>query len=402
MLNKRISKRIDKIIVLILGLLVGQLGWARSFDDWRADFAEKARLQGISVSILAKLAKIKPYEHAIDNDNNQSEFGKFIWDYLNSAVSVSRVSNGQQKIRQYRQALAQMMRQSGVAPEFMVAIWGIESSYGRYTGKVPVVASLAALAFAGRRGDFFTEQLMTLLKLIDDGDVPRFDVSGSWAGGLGMTQFIPSSYEHYAVDFDGDGHRNLWQPLDALASTAHYLAAMGWHADGKWGREVNLPEGFDYLLANDRKTRLSLSEWSALGVTAIDGAPLPKDAILSRLYVPAGQHGPKFLLYHNFDVIKRYNNADAYALAVSVLSERIAGRVGIVGRWPNNAQRIDRQAVMRVQQALLDNGFDSGTVDGVLGNQTQRALQAYQAKNAMVADGFLSVELYHRLTATIP
>lgn len=384
--------------LLITTLLLSMFSAHASFDLWKQQFKRKAQNSGVSATVLQQFMQTAvPYERAVQSDRSQSEFKKFLWDYLSSAVSASRVSNGQKAFAQNQTLLNDIAEKTGVSPQIITAIWGMETSYGGYTGKVPIVSALATLAYDGRRKAFFEGELLALLKLIDRGDVPNIDVLGSWAGGMGQTQFIPTTYSRYAVDFNGDGRRNLWQKPDALASAAYYLQKMGWRAGYRWGREVSLPAGFNYFLANHRKQWKPLSAWRGLGVTNAYGQPLPDASVPARLFVPAGQFGPKFLLYKNFDVIKRYNNSDAYALGVSLLADRIAGKPGLVTPWPTNAKKLTKNDIKLVQTALNAYGFKAGKVDGIFGNGTRRALQAYQSANGKVADGFLSVELYRQL-----
>ncbi len=234
---------------------------------------------------------------------------------------------------------------------------------------------------------------------MERGDIPRFDVQGSWAGGLGIGQFIPSSYLRYGIDYNADGRVNLWELGDGLASIGNYLSGKGWQPSYRWGREVSLPQRFDYMHAND--AHKTLSQWQRLGVRGANGEALltraANGAMEARLFVPAGQHGPKFLLCKNFDVIKRYNNSDSYALAVSLLSERIAGKGGLVTPWPRNARKMTKNDIKLLQAALNFYGFNAGKVDGVFGNGTRRALQSYQSSKGLVADGFVTVSLYRKL-----
>ncbi len=392
-----------KYLTLALTLMLAFSASAQAdFEAWKQQFAAKAASRGVSAPVVAQfLQTARPYEKAIRSDRSQAEFKKHLWDYLRSAVSASRISGGKKHFATQYPLLKQVASQTGVAPQIITAIWGMETSYGGYTGKVPLVSSLATLAYKGRRAQFFEAELLALLKLIDSGDVAGINVRGSWAGGMGMTQFIPSTYTRYAVDFNGDGHRNLWQKADALASTGHYLQQMGWQAGRSWGREVRLPNGFNYLLANDKRVRKTLAQWSALGLTTSSGQPLPREAATARLFVPAGQFGPKFLLYPNFDVIKKYNNSDAYALGVALLSERIAGRNGLKTPWPTNAKKMTSNDIKLVQTVLNSYGFNAGKIDGVLGNGTRRALQAYQFANCLVADGFMNAALYRKLVTGI-
>lgn len=390
----------NKWLCLLLFVLCGRCAAAETFAQWKDSFARKAQAADISPTLLAQFQQITPYQAAISNDSNQAEFKKFLWEYIASAVSASRVSNGRKKFTANQSLLNNISKQSGVAPQIIVAIWGMETAYGSFTGDVPVMRAMATLAYEGRRRSFFEHELLQAMQLMQSRDLPDFNVLGSWAGGLGMTQFIPSSYNRYGIDYNGDGVRNLWQTPDALASTANYLAQMGWRAGYRWGREVLLPNNFDYRLANDSGNWLALGDWGALGISDIYGQALPDADIVARLLVPAGQFGPKFLLYKNFDVIKRYNNSDAYALAVSLLSDQIIGKPGLRTPWPTNAKKLSKSDIKNLQQVLNAHGFDAGTVDGIFGNGTRRALQQYQAAKGLVADGFLSTDLYRLLIPT--
>lgn len=373
---------------------------AAGFEQWKDDFVAQASAAGISLKLLSDFQQtVQFYPQALNSDKSQSEFKKFLWDYLNSAVSATRVQQGQKKYAENQALLQQITQQTGVSAATIVAIWGMESSYGQFTGNVPVMSSMATLAYEGRRQHFFEKELIAALQLYEQGDILSLSVKGSWAGGLGMTQFIPTTYQRYAIDFNADGRRDLWQVADALASTGNYLSQMGWVEGYRWGREVSLSANFDYRLANDKTLWLSLSDWGQRGIKDAYGHPLAAEDIQARLFVPAGQYGPKFLLYKNFDVIKRYNNSDAYALGVALLSEQIAGRAGLVGQWPSNAKRLRKDDIKAIQWILNQRGYSAGVVDGIFGNVTRRALQSYQAANGQVADGFLSVELFRELTS---
>ncbi len=393
------TKSYISLKIILWGLLVSfsNSSFAQStFEEWKTDFYLKAANAGVSQTQLSQILELEPYQRAIKSDKNQAEFKKFLWDYLSSAVSYKRVLIGQQKFSYNENLLFDVQQRTGVSPYIIAAIWGVETSYGSYTGNVPVLRSMATLAYEGRRRQFFEEELLAILELIDNGDIADFSVKGSWAGGLGMGQFIPTSYLKYGVDYDGDGRVNLWQEEDALASIGNYLSNFGWVSGQAWGQEVTLLQGFNYLQANTKEKK-ALSEWNDLGVRDRYGNTLTNNSTMARLFVPAGKFGPKFLLYQNFDVIKRYNNSDSYALAVSLLSERISGEGGLVAPWPQNAKKTTANDIKIVQTALNSYGFDAGKVDGVFGNGTRRALQHYQASKGLVADGFLTVELYRDL-----
>ncbi|WP_156906413.1 lytic murein transglycosylase [Halomonas halocynthiae] len=370
---------------------------AAGFDDWLAEFRRYAAAEGISEATLARtLDGVRYRPQVVELDRKQPEFSRQIWDYLDSAVSASRVSNGRDKLATHRDAANRASAQYGVPPEVMVSIWGIESSYGGYLGDFSTLESLATLAHDGRRQEFASTELLGALRIIQAGDIAPEEMKGSWAGAMGHTQFIPSSFLAYAKDGDGDGRRDIWNSIpDVLASTANYLAEAGWRSDEPWGVEVILPQGFDYSLA-DASQRRSSQSWAQLGVTARDGSPLP-NLQETAVIAPAGARGPAFLVGQNFRVILRYNNATSYALAVAVLSDRIAGRDGIRGEWPRELKALSRDQVKQMQHYLQARGFDVGTPDGIFGPNTSRGLREFQREQGLVPDGFATLDLLQRL-----
>ncbi len=371
-----------------------------SFEEWLAQFQAQALNRGISQATLdAAFAGVAPNQRIIELDSDQPEFSRQIWEYLDSAVSATRISNGQTKFAENRAALDQISAQFGVPPQVLVAIWGIESGFGANFGSFRVVESLATLAYDSRRTDFGEEQLMAALQILEAGDIEPGNMLGSWAGAMGHTQFIPTAFLRYAVDFDLDGRRDIWGSIpDALASTASHLATNGWVRGETWGREVRLPDGFDWALA-DGEGRRTLADWSTLGVMAADGTPLPASGTQAALIVPAGHRGPGFLIYENFQVIKAYNNATAYALAVAHLADRIAGGGPFVGAWPRDVAALSRQERFDLQTLLTAQGYDPGTVDGIIGPNTRSALRAFQAAQGVPADGFPTQEMLALLRA---
>ncbi len=385
-----------KYPLFVLALLTLSPSFGESWQDWKVEFYQKAAVKGISAPLLSQfLERASLNEKVIGYDQSQAEFKKFIWEYLDSAVSDSRVSNGRSKYQQKKQFIATQtpFHSDG---QILVAIWGMETSFGRNTGSSNLINALSTLSYEGRRRAFFEDELLTLLELIDRQDV-SFDVKGSWAGGMGHTQFIPSSYQRYAVDVNGDGHRDLWNEEEALASTANYLIKRGWEVGLPWGYEVALPENFNYLLANNDEEK-SIEDWQKSGVRLANGQALPASDADAKLFVPAGASGPKFLTTANFDVIKTYNNSDLYALSVALLGDRLANLSdGLIASWPNNAKRLKRDDIMKIQQILNQQGFDAGEVDGILGKGTRRAIQRYQSANGQVADGFLSQSLFEEI-----
>ena len=368
-----------------------------NFDAWRAQFRREARGEGISEATLARaLDGVRYRPRVIELDRSQPEFVRPIWQYLDSAVSTQRVTQGRAKLAEHRDTARRMEQRYGVPAEVVVAIWGIESNYGGNFGSFSTLDALSTLAFDGRRRDFARGELLAALRIIEVGDIAPERMIGSWAGAMGHTQFIPSSFEAYARDGDGDGRRDIWGSIpDVMASTAHYLAQAGWREGEPWGVEVALPEGFDYA-QTELSNRRSSAAWSAQGVRAVGDGALPaydEAAVI----VPAGANGPAFLVGPNFRAILRYNNATSYALAVGSLADEIAGRDGVVGGWPRDEQPLARAQVREMQHALNARGFEVGTPDGILGPNTRRGLREYQASIGEVPDGFATRRLLERL-----
>ena len=332
----------------------------------------------------------------LELDAYQPEFTRPIWEYLDSAVSDERVANGRQQAQQKRSLLQSIEQRYGVDYPFVLAIWGLESAYGSNFGDIRVIESMATLAYEGRRQDFAEEQLIAALKIVEAGDIAPERMVGSWAGAMGHTQFIPTSYLAYAVDFDGDGRRNVWEPDDALASTANYLSSFDWTFGAPGAVEVRLPEGFDYALADD-DTRLSAARWSAMGVRAVSGElPAGEDV---EILLPAGARGPAFAVYPNFRVIKRYNNATSYALAVSQLAQRIEGGPAIQADWPRGDRMLSRSETQELQRRLTSLGYDTQGVDGIVGPDSRAAVRRFQTDRGLTPDGYVSASLLQAVRA---
>lgn len=368
-----------------------------SFDTWLKEFRRYAAAQGISEATLTSaLDGVRYRPRVLELDRSQPEFVRPIWQYLDTAVSQTRISQGRAKLDEHRDTALRMQERYGVPAEIVVAIWGIESNYGGNFGDFSTLEALATLAFDGRRQSFARGELLAALRIIEAGDIAPQRMVGSWAGAMGHTQFIPSSFESYAVDGDGDGRRDIWQSIpDVMASTANYLAQAGWRSGQPWGVEVQLPEGFDYA-QTELNTRYASHEWAAQGVRHATGGRLP-DFDQASVIAPAGAQGPAFLVGPNYRAILRYNNATSYALAVGTLAERIAGREGIRSAWPRDEQPLSRSQVRELQQALNAKGFDVGTPDGIMGPNTRRGLRAYQQDIGVIPDGFATLTLLERL-----
>nr|WP_245731093.1 lytic murein transglycosylase [Rubrimonas cliftonensis] len=378
------------------------LGAAQDFGRWREEFAARATAQGVAPSVVSSaLRGVAPDPRVLELDGRQPEFTRPIWDYIDSAVSERRVADGRRLAAEKAAELAEIERRHRVPREIVLAIWGGESGYGANYGDMSVIRSLATLAWEGRRRDFGEEQLLAALRIVEAGDVTPAGMVGSWAGAMGHTQFIPTSYLAYAVDHDGDGRRDLWSAdaLDALASTANYLSSFGWRWGEPWFVEVRLPAGVDPGLADGAKRPEPF--WRGLGLARADGAPL-HSAGDAELLLPAGARGPAFLTYHNFDVIKRYNNATSYALAIGHLADRIAGGGPFLGDWPRGDRPLSRSEKEEMQQRLAAAGFDPGAADGVVGPDTRTAIRGWQRARGLPADGYDSAALLEALRREAP
>jgi membrane-bound lytic murein transglycosylase B len=367
-------------------------------DRWIAGFRSRALQQGIRPQVFdAAFRGVRYNADVVSRDRNQSEFTKQIWDYLDSAASDARVRNGKEALQKHLRLLSEIEARYGVEAEVVTAIWGLESAYGTFRGDVPIVEALATLAYDGRRGRFFEAQLIAALQIIQSGDVSPRDMRGSWAGAMGHTQFIPTSYLSYAQDFRGDGRRDIWSddPTDALASTAAYLRRFGWTKGQPWGFEVQLPRGFDYAQTGER-IKKSPDQWAAMGVRDMRGARVPNHGRASIL-LPAGAQGAAFMIFDNFHVIERYNTADAYVIGVGHLADRIAGGPPIRADWPRGDRNLRFSEKQEMQQRLTRAGFDTQGVDGIIGPNTIAAIRAFQRSVGMVPDGYASFEILRRL-----
>ena len=370
-----------------------------AFQRWIDGFRRRALAQGIRPQVFDAAFRSVRYETGvIEKDRNQSEFTKQIWEYLDSAVSATRVRNGKAALRDNRKLLREIEARYGVEAEVVVAVWGLESAYGTFRGDTPVISALATLAFDGRRGRFFESQLIAALKILQSGDVPPSKMTGSWAGAMGHTQFIPTSYLSYAQDFRGDGRRDIWSddPTDALASTAAYLARFGWRKGQPWGIEVRVPRGFDYAQSGER-IKKPVSAWMAAGVRDADGGRIANHGRASIL-LPAGAQGAAFMIFDNFHVIERYNTADAYVIGVGHLADRIAGGPAIRAKWPVDDRNLRFSEKQEMQRRLTRAGFDTQGVDGIIGPRTIQAIRDFQRSVGMIPDGYASYEILRRLS----
>jgi lytic murein transglycosylase len=379
------------------GVTPDQMALQQGFARWVAAFMDSARAAGIDDATLHQAFDGARYvARAVDADRKQPEFTRAVWDYVDAIVSPARVLHGQQKLAEVQAELAAAEARYGVPQATIVAIWGMESDYGGNYGDIATIDALATLGFEGRREAWARSQLMAALKILQGGDIDRAHMIGSWAGAMGQTQFIPSAFLSFAVDADGDGKRDIWGSMaDVTASTANFLARSGWQAGQPWGAEVKLPEGFDAGRADDGLRQAS-AQWAAEGVRTLDGTPLPEfpdGAIL----MPAGVRGPAFLVGPNFRTILRYNNSTSYALAVSLLGQRIAGGPGVQAAWPRDLPPLSREQLKAMQSALGDRGFAAGAADGQMGPATRQALRAWQRAQGLPADGYPTIDQLTKL-----
>ena len=347
----------------------------------------------------AHTAGLQPDLRIMDLLDAQPEFTKSFWDYLDLLVSDERIAKGREILATHRAAFDAVENAYGVDRHIVAAIWGIESKFGVAIGERPVVRSTATLACIGRRQAYFRDEFLATLEILEHGDIAPDRLKGSWAGAFGPTQFMPTSFKRYAADFDGDGRRDVVDSVpDLIASTANILRKNGWSPGQTWGYEVTVPKGFNYLLA-DRSRQLTLAEWQRLGVHRVGNQPFTRPSDRAYLLVPAGVRGPGFLMLNNFRVIMRYNPAEAYALAIGHLADRMRGGGPIVQPWPRDERVLTRAEVYELQQRLVARGFSAGEPNGRFGAKSRAALRDYQARAGLTPDGFATVAVLERLRA---
>lgn len=359
----------------------------KNFDEWKYDFINRVIAKGYDSNLVYQLmGNAVLNQRIIDLDRSQSEFTKMPWEYVNGAVSANRIQQGRVKIDEYPTTFNNAQNNYGVPKQIVAAIWGMESSFGAGMGNIDLVSALSSLAYDGRRREFAENQLTAMLDMLNRGDAMPSQFKGSWAGGMGHTQFIPSTWIKEGVDGNHDGQISPWGIGDSLNSTASYLKNSGWIADLAPYYEVSLPADFDYRLLDNKQ---SLDAWKNLGLTSPSGEYFGGQ-YLSKLWLPAGKNGPALLLTQNFDVIKVYNNSSSYALAVSMLAKRIIGGDNLVASWPSYEKPLTRTQIQTLQKSLTMQGFDTKGIDGVAGENTRKAFARWQLANGQIPDGFIS------------
>ncbi|MCA8901394.1 MAG: lytic murein transglycosylase [Hyphomonas sp.] len=369
----------------------------KAMDDWRADFSARALAEGRDRAVVKSfLSGLEPldlwlgseFQVASTGISDQAEFAKPVWDYLRVPMGDSRVTNGAERLTRLAGLFDQIEAAYGVDRQVVAAIWGMETSFGAVIGNFDAPNVLANMAVEGRRKSLAESELMSLMKVVERGDAKREHLIAGWAGAMGQTQFMPSTYLAYAVDFDGDGEKDVWSSeADALASAANYLASSGYAKGQPWGIEVLVPPGFDYGLADGKERRLDT--WRGAGLSPMAGGEFATGgADYAELWLPAGAEGPKYLLFNNFKVFKKYNNADSYALAIGLSGEAFLGKVGPVAAWPRHLAPLTVADIKLLQAGLNSKGYDAGVVDGIAGRRTKSALQGFQKAEGLVADGY--------------
>jgi membrane-bound lytic murein transglycosylase B len=371
---------------------------AEKFLTCKQQLALRASEAGISKQTIdAAISSLEHEQRVLDLDRRQPEFTDTLANYLSSRVTPARIEEGRKLMRTHRRILQQAADRFGVQPQYLVAFWGLETNFGSNLGKIPTLNSLSTLACDERRSEFFTTEFLEALRLLERGHIEHGAMIGSWAGAMGHTQFMPSTYMRHALDGDSDGRIDLWRSVpDAMLSAANFLNSLGWQRNVRWGREVKLPKQFDYSLAGMDRPR-KLEHWRDDGITDANGKRLPASDIEAALLVPSGHRGPAFLVYDNFRVIMRWNRSEYYALSVGLLADAIAGAAGLTKAPPTDLPRLKRDQVLALQAALSARGQDVGEHDGVFGPATRRAVQAWQQAEGVIADGQVDEEMLKKL-----
>ncbi|MDB5648874.1 MAG: lytic transglycosylase [Hyphomicrobiales bacterium] len=383
----RIATPLAAALLVALPLCAGSIPARADFQDCLAELRIAALIDGVSAAVFDRTMRgVEPEPKIIELMNSQPEFKTPIWDYLATLVDAEKVAEGRGLLNRYDQVLRSAEARFGVDRHAVLAVWGVESDFGKSFGKWSLPQSLSTLACtAPRRRDYFRGELMATLKIVQRGDLAPEKLRGSWAGAFGHTQFMPSTYLRLAVDGDGDGRRDLVDSVpDALFSTANYLAKAGWVTGAPWGYEVRLPSG--YSGASGRARKMSLAHWMAQGIRHLDGRPLT-GAGAAGLLLPAGVAGPAFLVFKNYDAAYSYNGADSYALAISLLSDRLKGLPGLQTAWPTDDAGLSRAERRELQALLTRRGYDVGTPDGAIGAKTRDAIADFQTRSNLPRDG---------------
>ena len=387
------------LTVIVLAALDAHSQQLDGFPACISEIKLQAVSEGIKPEVFdAATRGLEPDAEVIEAMDRQPEFSLSIWDYIDMLVDDKRIAEGRGKLATLSTLLRQIERGYGVERQVVVAIWGVETNYGKNLGRRPLVGSLATASCFGRRQPFFRDELIQTLRIQQSGDMRAEDLVGSWAGAFGHTQFMPTTFKRLAVDFDGDGRRDLVGSIpDALASTANYLRESGWKRGDRWGHEVRLPRKYDG--PSGRRIRKPLSEWHALGIRRLDGKAITGEQSAA-LLLPAGARGPAFLVLDNFFVLYSYNAAESYALAIAHLADRLRGGRPFRASWPIDDPALSRSQRIELQESLAAMGYDVGEADGLIGPRTMDAIKDFQKSTGLVPDGYAGQRLLEAVIST--
>jgi peptidoglycan lytic transglycosylase B len=403
----RIVKKLNPLILLsgLVTIALGTVVGAKEANSAKCveSLWPSAQRAGVTRTTFNRAFQgFKPDPEVVEAAKYQPEYVKPIGEYVDRAVSAKRLEKGKEKLVEYKPLLDALEARYGVDRHILVAIWGVESNYGEQPGDKNVIHSLATLICTGTNSKYARSQINSALKIMQRGDVSFEAMNGSWAGAMGHTQFIPTTYTAYAVDYDGDGKRDIWSNIpDALASTARYLKVSNWHPGETWGYEVKLPKGFNPKRVS-KSTLRTLDQWQKVGIVRVNGEPFPRPSDKASLFSPEGTRGPSFLVLNNFRSLRRYNVAESYALAVGHLADRLAGYGPFVQPWPTDEKRLSLEQRTELQELLITRGFMGGEPDGIIGPDTLDGVRSYQRAKKLPVDGFPSLTILNMLRAEIP
>lgn len=385
---------------LVFSLLaVPALAQEQPFEEWLRDLRAEAMSLGISAATLdAALATVEaPIPRVLELDRSQPEFVQTFSGYMRNRLSDARIARGQKLLEDYADLFSRIQAEYGVQPHYLVSFWALESNFGDFTGGFSVINALATLAYDPRRSDMFRTELLTALRIIQEGHIAADSMTGSWAGAMGQCQFMPSTFYNYARDGDGDGRIDIWNSVpDVMTSAANYLSQNGWQGDERWGREVVLPAGFDFTQTGTG-VRKTVTDWNRLGIRRTDGAPLGNADMLGSIELPAGAQGPAFLTYQNYRTTMVWNRSTFYAISVGHLADRFVGGGPIVNMPSEEERPLSRDEVIELQTLLNQQGIDVGTPDGISGSRTRAGVREYQARSGIPTDGYANFELLEKL-----
>ncbi len=390
-----------RTLSLLVFLFSSSISFAQeqTFEDWLMALRADARSQGISNETLnAAFATVEaPIPRVLELDRSQPEFVQTFTGYMRNRMSQARIERGQALLEEHRELFQRIQNEYGVQPHYLVSFWALESNFGDFTGGFSVINALATLAYDPRRNDMFRSELITALRIIEEGHISAEQMSGSWAGAMGQCQFMPTTFYSYAKDGDGDGRIDIWNSVpDVFASAANFLSQSGWRGDERWGREVILPEGFDFTLTGTG-VRKTVTQWNSLGITRVNKSPLGNADLEGSIVLPAGSNGPAFLAYNNFRTTMVWNRSTYYAISVGHLADRFVGGGPIINMPENEERPMSRELVTELQTLLNAQGVDAGEPDGILGSRTRAAVRAYQEQANLPTDGYPSFELLEQL-----